>query len=128
MLEFSDVFDLEGCLMSGSTQAGLAEKYLVDDLPGAALVGARLNGILQKIEAGEPLTKLARGFLTSSVLDALVALASGQVDRPSFEEAAAREQLARIQRAKEQAERAAAEQARRVEAMDAAVKARFAAI
>jgi len=128
MLEFSDVFDLEGCLMSGSTQAGLAEKYLVDDLPGAALVGARLNGILQKIEAGEPLTKLARGFLTSSGLDALVALASGQVDRPSFEEAAAREQLARIQRAKEQAERAAAEQARRVEAMDAAVKARFAAI
>ena len=49
--------------MAGSSQAGLAEKYLVDDLPGAALVGARLNGILQKIEAGETLTSLAEAFL-----------------------------------------------------------------
>lgn len=112
--------------MSGSSQAGLAEKYLVDDLPGAALVGARLNGILQKVEAGETLTSLAQAFLTSGGLNSLLALATRQIDRPAFEEAAARERSVRIQRAKEDADRAAAEQVRKAEAMDAAVKARFA--
>ena len=114
--------------MSGSSQTGLAEKYLVDDLPGAALVGARLNGILQKIEAGETLTSLAQAFLTSGGLNSLLALATGQIDRPAFEEAAARERSARIQSAKDEADRVAAEQARKAEAMDVAVKARFAAM
>ena len=114
--------------MSGSSQVGLPEKYLVDDLPGAALVGARLNGIMQKIEAGETLTSLAQSFLMSRGLDSLLALANGQIDRSTFEEAAARERSDRIQRAKENADRAAAEHARKAEAMDAAVKARFAAM
>ena len=39
--------------MANLSQADLAEKYLVDDLPGAAQLGARLNGILQRIAAGE---------------------------------------------------------------------------
>lgn len=128
VLGFSGIVVCVDCLMSGSYQAGLAEKYLVDDLPGAALVGARLNGVLQKIEAGEPLTSLAQAFLTSGGHDSLLALATGQIDRPAFEEAAARERSDRIQRAKENADRAAAEQARKAEAMDAAVKARFAAM
>lgn len=128
VLGFSGIVDRVDCLMSGSHQAGLAEKYLVDDLPGAALVGARLNGILQKIEAGETLTSLAQAFLTSGGLNSLLALANGQIDRPAFEEAAARERSDRIQRMKEDADRAAAEQARKAEAMEAAVKARFAAM
>lgn len=114
--------------MAGPSQAGLAEKYLVDDLPGATLVGARLNGILQKIEAGETLTTLAEVFLTSGGLNSLLALSTGQIDRPTFEEAAERERSERIQRAKEDADRAAAEQAQKSEAMDAAIKARFAAM
>jgi len=114
--------------MSGSSQAGLAEKYFVDDLRGAALVGARSNGILQKIEAGETLTSLGQAFLTSGGLNSLLALATRQIDHPTFEEAAARERSVRIQRAKEDVDRAAAEQARKAEAMDAAVKARFAAM
>lgn len=114
--------------MSGSFQAGLPEKYLVDDLPGAARVGARLNGILQKIEAGETLTSLAQSFLMSRGLDSILALATGQIDRSTFEDAATRERSDRIQSAKENADRAAAEQARKAEAMDAAVKARFAAM
>ncbi|MDP2740846.1 MAG: hypothetical protein Q8O82_19585 [Pseudorhodobacter sp.] len=109
--------------MAGSSKDGLAEKYLVDDLPGAALVGARLNGILQKIEAGDTLTSLAQAFLTSGGLNSLLALSAGQMDRPTFEEAAARERSDRIQRA----DRATAAQARKADAMDAAVKARFAA-
>ncbi|TDR36340.1 hypothetical protein DES43_1053 [Aquamicrobium defluvii] len=114
--------------MAGSAQTGLAEKYLVDDLPGAALVGARLNGILQKIEAGEKLTTLAEAFLTSGGLNSLLALSTGQIDRPTFEETAERERSERIQRAKEHADRAAAEQAQKAEAMNAAIKARFAAM
>lgn len=39
VLGFSGLVDRVDCLMSVSYQAGLAEKYLVDDLPGAALVG-----------------------------------------------------------------------------------------
>jgi hypothetical protein len=57
-----------------------------------------------------------------------LALASGQIDRPTFEEAAACERSDRIQRATDDADRSAAEQARPAEVMDAAVKARFAAI
>lgn len=118
--------------MSHSSQAGLAQKYLVDDLPGAAIVGARLNQILQKIEADEALTSLAQAFLTSSGLVSLLAFATGQVDRPTFEKAAASERSNRMQRAKEDAdrdaERAAVEQARRAEAMDTAIEARFAAM
>jgi len=128
VLGFSGILNRVGCLMSGSSQAGLAERYLVDDLPGAALVGARLNGILQKIEAGETLTSLAQAFLTSGGLNSLLALATGQIDRPTFEEAAARERSDRIQRAKEDADRVTAEQTQKAEAMDAAIKARFAAM
>lgn len=128
VLGFSGIFNRVGCLMSGSSQAGLAERYLVDDLPGAALVGARLNGILQKIEAGETLTSLAQAFLTSGGLNSLLALATGQIDRPTFEEAAARERSDRIQRAKDEADRVTAEQTQKAEAMDAAIKARFAAM
>ena len=126
MLVSGNILFAQVVFMAGSSQAGLAEKYLVDDLPGAALVGARLNGILQKIEAGETLTSLAEAFLASAGLSSLLALSTGQIDRPTFEDAAVRERSARIQRGKEEADRAAAEQAQRAEAMDAAIKARFA--
>lgn len=66
MLGFSAMFNRVSFFMPASPRAGLAEKYLADDLPGAALVGTRLNGILQKIEAGETLTSLAQAYLTSS--------------------------------------------------------------
>ena len=62
VVDCSLIFDRVGCAMSGSSQASLAEKYLVDDLPGAALGGARLNGILQMIEAGATLNSLAEWF------------------------------------------------------------------
>ena len=127
-LDVKDISDRIDCLMSELPHAGLAEKYLVDDLPGAARAGARLNGILQKIEAGETPTSLAQAFLTSGGLNSLLALATGRIDRLAFEEAAAHERSDRIRRARDEADRMAAEEARRTEAMDAAVRARFAAI
>ena len=124
MLVSGNILFAQVVFMAGSSQAGLAEKYLVDDLPGAALVGARLNGILQKIEAGETLTSLAEAFLASADLSSLLALSTGQIDRPTFEDAAVRERSDRIQRAKEGDDSAAAEQAQRAEAMDAANRSR----
>lgn len=112
--------------MSASSKAGLAEKYLVDDLPGAVLVGARLNGILQRIEAGEMLSSIAQAFLSSSGLASLLALAAGQIDQLAFQKSAARERSDRIQVAKAEADREAARQAEKAEAVKAAIEARAA--
>ena len=114
--------------MPNSLQTGLAEKYYVDDLPGASLGGARLNGILQKIEAGDTLTVLAQSFLTTNHLLALQALTSGQVDMDAFQNRAAQEREARIQTAKESAVEAMAERTRQAEASALAMKAHFAAM
>ena len=114
--------------MPNSLQTGLAEKYYVDDLPGASLGGARLNGILQKIEAGDTLTVLAQSFLTTNHLRALQALTSGQIDMDAFQNRAAQEREARIQTAKERAVEAMAERTRQAEASALAMKAHFAAM
>lgn len=114
--------------MPNSLQTGLAEKYYVDDLPGASLGGARLNGILQKIEAGDTLTGLAQSFLTTNHLLALQALTSGQIDMDAFQNRAAQEREARIQTAKESAVEAMAERTRQAEASALAMKAHFAAM
>jgi hypothetical protein len=114
--------------MSSSLQTLLAEKYYVDDLPGAALVGARLNGILQKIEAGDTLTTLAQSFLATNHLLALQAFTSGQIDLGIFETHGAREREARIQKAQKRAVDAMAERTRKAEASAVAMKAHFAAM
>ena len=48
--------------MPNSNQRSLAERHLVDDLPGAVRVGARLSGIIQKINECDALTPLATSF------------------------------------------------------------------
>lgn len=70
--------------MSDLTQTDLEKKYLVDDLPGAARAGARLNGILQKIDQGATLTALARSFLADNGLEALLAFATEELDGKHF--------------------------------------------
>ncbi len=114
--------------MPNSNQPSLAEKYLVDDLPGAARVGARLNGILQKIDQGDALTPLARSFLSENGLAALLAFTMDELDRQAFQQVGALERSERILRAKAKKEEEAAEHTKRAEAMDAAIKARFAAM
>lgn len=114
--------------MLNSIQTNLAEKYLVDDLPGAARVGARLNGILQKIDQGETLTLLAKSFLSENGLVALLAFAADELDRQAFQQIGAVERSERIRMAKAKADEEAAERVKQTEAMDAAIKARFAAM
>lgn len=114
--------------MTRSLHADLAQRYFLEDLPGAAQLGARLNGILLKIDAGEPVTALQRQFLVTTGLRALDALAEGQATLEEFQAAAQREQAARIEEASVKALKDAAELAERAEARAAAVKATFAAM
>lgn len=114
--------------MTRSPHATLARRYLLEDLPGAAQLGARLNGILLKIDAGEPVTALQQHYLAKTGLHALNALADGKVTPSEFRAAAEREQAARIEEASAKAVKDAAEFAERAEARAAAVKATFAAM
>lgn len=114
--------------MTRSLHADLAQRYFLEDLPGAIQLGARLNGILLKIVAGEPVTALQRQFLVTTGLRALDALAEGQATLEEFQAAAQREQAARIEAASAKALKDAAQLAERTEARAAAVKATFAAM
>ena len=114
--------------MNPAQNSALAQRYLVDDLPGAHQPGARLHGILQRIDVGAQVTPLARQFLSSNGLLALDALASGQLPLADFQAQAAKERNSRIQQASIQAAEAEAEAVRIAAAKADAVKATFAAM
>lgn len=114
--------------MTRSLHADLAERYFLEDLPGATQLGARLNGILLKIDAGEQVTALQRQFLATTGLHALVTFADGKTTQGEFRAAAKQEQAARIEDAAVKALKDAVELAERTEARAAAVKATFAAM
>lgn len=114
--------------MTRSHHADLAERYFLEDLPGATQLGARLNGILLRIDAGEQVTTLQRQFLATTGLHALVTLADGKATLGEFQAAAEQEQAARIEEASAKAVKDAAELAERADARAAAVKATFAAM
>lgn len=59
--------------MDQNGQLNLARHYCVDDLPGAKQAGARLNGILLKIDAADQLSAASMRFLADSGLHALCA-------------------------------------------------------
>jgi hypothetical protein len=114
--------------MTRNLIANLAQRYLVDDLPGASQSGARLNGILLRIDAGEQITPLQRQFLATTGLRALDALADGKISLGEFQATAEQQQAARVEQASAKAAKDAAELAERAEAKAAAVKATFAAM
>ena len=114
--------------MTRSLHADLAIRYFLEDLPGANQLGARLNGILLKIDSGEQVTALQRQFLATTGLRALNALADGKTTLDEFRAAAEQEQAARIEEAAVKALKDEAELSERAQAKAAAVKATFAAI
>lgn len=75
----------------------LASRYFLDDLPGAALPGARLHGILKKIDQGVPLSRLSLEYLETSKLKALWQLASGEIGWATFPHKAELERTDRIE-------------------------------
>lgn len=80
-------------------QTTLAGKYLVDDLPGASRAGARLNGILAKIDAKEPLSAHSLLFLKAHSLNALHMFLNGEIDGGTFRQKAKLERSERQQAA-----------------------------
>jgi hypothetical protein len=74
----------------------VARRYFVEDLPGATVAGARLQGVLHNIDDGGPLSVYALAFLEKQGLVSLHALASGLIPSEEFRNAAAAEQNARL--------------------------------
>lgn len=97
--------------------SSLADRYLVDDLPGASRAGARLNELLKKIDAGAPLSQLSLGFLAESKLEALRLMVGGSIGWETFQKKAKLERSDRIERARtraaENADALAAQSAKR---------------
>lgn len=114
--------------MSSTPHRELAERYFVDDLPGASRPGARLNGILERIDSGRTISAIAQSFLEKTGLRALCDYANGEIDLEVFGSRAAPEKLVRVKAARLKEEADAAESARKAAAMDAAIKARFQAM
>ena len=114
--------------MEHAPSEDLAKRYLVDDLPGARQSGARLNGILVKIDVGTPITQWSLQFLSTNRLDALAALVGGELQWEAYLERADNERAERIAQASEKADRDAAEMAEREQALAAEISANFAAM
>jgi tetratricopeptide (TPR) repeat protein len=106
----------------------LARQFCVDDLPGAGRAGARLNGILRKLDAGEPISPFSRLFLADSGLHALGALADGRSPWSDHRDRAERERTLRIEKATAKAVTDAVEHVKRRADIAAAANANVAAI
>lgn len=90
-----------------------AQRYWVDDQPGADSPGTRLANILQLFAAGRQLSEATETFLVSRGLNALVAYAKGELGEEAFARAAQAEQRLRREHAeRERVEALAREQAR----------------
>ena len=76
-----------------------AQRYWVDDQPGADSPGTRLANILQLFTAGRPLSEATETFLASRGLNALVAYAKGEIGEGAFAQAAQAEQRLRCEHA-----------------------------
>ncbi|WP_422414109.1 MULTISPECIES: hypothetical protein [unclassified Endozoicomonas] len=75
--------------------SGLAEKYVLDDLPQASRAGTRLSNLLESLDRSHTVTPLAMKYLESENLYALGKLAAGEISFQSFEGLAKVEQTAR---------------------------------
>ena len=73
----------------------LAQRYLVNDLPGSTIPASRLSGILEKIQAGQPITTKGHSYLQQLGLTALGQFLRGEITFESFQDLAASEQVQR---------------------------------
>jgi len=106
----------------------LAQKYLVDDLPGATTPGARLHGILKTIEAGRVPTAHVLAFLAERGLLCLHDLAAGNLTLESFRAQSSIERDSRIAKARQQAAAKAAALENQAALRDAKIETHFEAM
>ena len=100
----------------------IALRYCVDDLPGASVLGARLQKILDCLQLGRSVTPLSLAFLQKQGLGALYRLATGTLSYDSFRERALSEQSVRIETATAARLNREAEERAREAAMQAKMK------
>lgn len=74
----------------------LAKRYWIDDIPGAATAGSRLNNLLKSLTKGQPITATSRAFLLSRGLDTLVHFFDGRLSVEHFNPRAQAERDQRI--------------------------------
>jgi hypothetical protein len=98
-----------------SDYTDMAEKFLLDDVPGARVPASRIRGILEKISAHRGLTPLQEHFLRQEGHQSLLQFAQGVVDLNEFQMRAAQEREARVAKREIKAKLEAEESARRSE-------------
>lgn len=112
--------------MTDEPRNELSEAFLMDDIPGASQVGARLHEILLKVASGEHISRLANDFVLSQGHNALDAWINKRIDWDTYRTRAAAERHTRIEQAKVNAAREAVAQTKLVEDRSKAVAAYFA--
>jgi hypothetical protein len=73
----------------------IALHYLLDDVPSARQIGARLHGILARLDTDKALTAAEESYLDHAGYRALLTHAKGETSREAFVQAARQEQEAR---------------------------------
>ena len=87
----------EGKYMAVLNLLDLAQCYFVNDLPASTIPASRLRDILEKLQLGRPLTTNGFNYLHQQGLTVLGQLARGEITYETFHEAAAPEQVKRVQ-------------------------------
>lgn len=90
-----------------------ADRFLVDDLPGARVPATRLRNVLDSLQQGRPLSALALNYLQQQGLATLERFARGQITYEAFSKIATAERATRAHAA--ETERIAKEATRLVE-------------
>lgn len=106
------------------TPMELAQRYLLDDLPGALTAGSRLHNLLASIAKGQPLTTPGRAFLNSKGAGDYAQLLDGQISEAEYEALAkpARDRrMAEAARARQLADEHAAAEEKEAEARQASM-------
>jgi hypothetical protein len=83
--------------MTALNPIDLARRYFVSDLPSSSIPASRLRDIIEKLQAGRPLTTNGFNYLRQLGLTALGQLAGGEITYEMFCETAASEQAEREQ-------------------------------
>lgn len=85
--------------MVSVTRAQIAHLYCVDDIQAASLPGTRLEQVLERIQLGQPITRLGLEYLKNQGFDALFRFTTDSLGYEAFLEIATVERTHRIEAA-----------------------------
>ena len=112
--------------MTSEKHKNIAIKYRVEDLPGALQPSSRLSNILENLELGLPITRVALNFLQNNGLFALLNYATNQISFDELLNFSEVEKAARLVNEKIRVEKDLIEQKQKQEAEKLKMEAMFA--